>query len=108
MSATHPRMLFDIPLPLELFSEAASGRDKNSSSSTKQSSSPMLGPSIVSRELSNPLLRLYDNFCILKKGKPIAALMSYGLRDLGYITNLSGSQNSPAMRKYNTNSIENS
>ena len=56
MSITQPRTLFDVPLSLWLFSEAANSKNKNSSPSAKRSFSPMLPASIMPKELSNPLL----------------------------------------------------
>ena len=62
MSATQAGITFEVPLPSALFSETASGEDKNSSLSVKRSSSPKLPQSIVSREPSNPLLRPSGNY----------------------------------------------
>ena len=68
ISATQPKTPFDILLPLGLFCETASSRDKNSSLSAKGSSSPTLSPSIVPRKLSNPLLKPSGNYSKLRKG----------------------------------------
>ena len=105
-SAIQPGMPFDILLPLGLFSEEASGGDKNSSSSTKRSSLPTLPLSNVPREPSNPLLRPSSNYGKLKKRKPRAAFTSQGLGDLGYITDQYGSQDAFAMSKSNADGME--
>ena len=107
-SITQPRTPFDVPLPLELFSEIVSGGDKNSSPSAKGSSSPMLSPSIVPKEPSNLLLKSSGNYGKLRKGKPRAALISRGLGDLGYITNQYGSQGASIVSKSNANGTKNS
>ena len=107
-SATQPGTPFDVPLPWGLFSEAASGGDKNSSPSAKRSLSPTLPPSIVPREPSNPLLRPSGNYGKLRKGKPRAALTSRGLGDSGYITDQSGSQGASAVSKSNADGTESS
>ena len=108
MLATQPGTFFDVPLPSGLFSGAASGGDKNSSLSAKRNLSPTLPPNIVPRELSNPLFRPFGKYCKLKKGKPKAALMSWGLRDMGYITDQSGSQGASSLSKSNVNDMESS
>ncbi len=107
-SATQPRMPLDVPLPSGLFSEAASGGNKNSSLSAKKSSSLTLPPSTVFREPSNPLLRPSGNYGKLRKRKPRAAITSWGLEDLGYITDQSGSQGASAVIKSNADSTESS
>ncbi len=107
-SLIQPGMPLDVPLPSGLFSEAASGGDKNSSPSAKRSSSPTLPPSIVSRELSNPLLRPSGNYDKLRKEKSRAAITSLGLKDSGYITDQSGSQGASAVSKSNSDGTENS
>ena len=105
---TQPETLFDIPLLSRLFDEVASGRDKDSSFSTKRSLSSMLPPSIVPREPSNPLIRLNGNYGKQRKRKPRASFMSWHLRDLGYITDQSGSQDPSAVSKDNTDCLESS
>ena len=108
MSATQSKTPFDVLLPSWLFSETANEGDKNSSLSTKRSSSPILLPSIMPREPSNLLLRLSGNYGKPRKGKLRAALTSWGLEDLGYITDQSGSQGAFAVSKSNANGIESS
>ena len=75
-SAIQPGKPLDVPPPSKLFSKAASGGDKNSSPSAKSDTSPILPPSIVSRESSNFLLRPSGNNGKRKKRKPRAALTS--------------------------------
>ena len=106
--ATQLRMLFDVPLPLGLFSEAASDGNKNSNFCAKRSLSSTLPPSIMSREPSNSLLRPSNNYSKLKKRKPRAELMSWGLGDSGYITDQSGFQGASAVSKNNTDDTESS
>ncbi len=108
MSATQAGMTFEVPLPLPLFSQPASGEDKNSSLSVKRSSSPRLPQSIVSREPSNPLFRPSSNYYKLKKRKPRAALTSQGLGDSGYITDEFGSQCDSDVSKSNADGTESS
>ena len=107
-SATQPEIPFDVPLLSRLFNEAASGGDKNSSPSAKRNSSPTLPSIIVSRELSNLLLRPSDNYGKLRKEKPRAVLTSRGLKDSSYITDQSGSQKTSDVSKSNANGTENS
>ena len=107
-SATQSGTSLDVPLPLGLFSEVASGGDKNSSPSAKRSSSPTLPPNTVSREPSNPLLRPSGNYGKLRKRKPRAAITSWGLEDLGYITDQSGSQGASSVSKSNADGTESS
>ena len=60
------------------------------------------------REPSNSLLRPTSNYGILRKGKPKAALISWDLKDSGYITDQSEFQGVFAMSKSNANSIKSS
>ena len=108
ISATQPGTFFDIPLPSRLFGEAASDGDKNSSPFGKRSLLPLLLPIIVLKEPSNPFFKLFGNYRKLKKRKPRAALISWGLADLSYITYQSGSQRVFAVSKGNIDSMENS
>ncbi len=78
-SVTQPGTPLDVPLPLGLFSEAASDGDKNSNPSAKRSSLPTLPPNTVSREPSNLLLRPSGNYDKLRKGKTRTAFTSWGL-----------------------------
>ncbi len=105
-SATQPGTSFDVLLPSGLFSEAASGGDKNSSPSAKRSSSLTFPPSTVSREPSNPLLRPSGNYGKLRKRKLKAIFTSRGLGDSGYITDQSGSQGASAVSKTNPDGTE--
>ena len=68
----------------------------------------MLSPSIVPKEPSNPLLRLFGNYNKLRKGKPRVAFTSWSLRDSSYITNHSASQGVFAVSKSNANNTEGS
>lgn len=99
-SAIQLGMPFDIPLPLGLFSEAASGEDKNSSPLAKRSLSPTLPTYNVPREPSYRLLRPS------RKRKPKATLMFWGLEDSGIITDQSRSQGASLLSKSNANSME--
>ncbi len=62
----------------------------------------------MSREPSNPLLRPSGNYGKLRKGKPKTAITSRSLRDLGYITDQSGSQGASAVSKSNADGTESS
>ena len=108
MLATQSGMLFGIPLSSGLFGETASSRDKNSSLSTKKSSSLTLPASIIPKEPSNPLLRPIGNYGKLRKGKLRVALKSWGLENLGYIMDQSGSQGTSTVNKSNDDGTENS
>ncbi len=107
-SATQLGTPLDVLLPSGLFSEAANGRDKNSSPSTKRSSSSTLPPKTVSKEPSNLLLRPSGNYGKREKRKPRAAFTSRGLGDSGYITDQSGSQGAFAVSKSNADGTESS
>ena len=105
-SATQPGTLFDVLLPSGLFSEAASGGDKNSSFFAKRSLLPMLPSIIVPREPSNPLLRPSSNYSKLRKEKPRMPITSQGLRDSGYIIDQFGSQGAFVVSKSNVDNTE--
>ncbi len=98
----------DVLLPSGLFSETASGADKNFSLSAKKSSSSTLPPSTISKEPSNLLLRPSSNYGKLRKGKLRASVTSRGLGDSGYITDQSVSQGASVVSKSNADSTESS
>lgn len=83
--------LFDVLLLSEFFSETKSSGDKNSSQSEKRNISPILLPSIMSKELLNFFSRLFDNYSKLKKRKSRAIFMFWSLKDLYYIIDHFGS-----------------
>ena len=60
------------------------------------------------KEPSNPIPRPSGNYDKLRKEKPRTALIFWGLRDLGYITDQSGSQGASAMSKSNVDGMESS
>ena len=101
-------MSFDDLLLLGLFNKAISGKDKNSNLFAKKALSPMLPPSIMPRELSNPLLGPSGNYGKLKNRKSRAALTSWSLEDSSYITDQAESQGAFAMSKNNTNNTKSS
>ncbi len=107
-STSQPETSIDVPLPSGLFSEVASGGDKNSSLSAKRSSSPRLPPSTVCREPSNFLPKPSCNYSKLRKRKLWAAFTSPGLGDSGYITDQFGSQGASAVSKSNADGTESS
>lgn len=107
-SSIQPRMLLDVLLLLRLFNKATSDRDKNFSPSIKRSILSTLSPNIVPREPSNLFFRSSSNYGKLREKKPRAALMSWGLRNLSYIIDYSGSQDTFFVSKGNTNCMKNS
>lgn len=75
-SDTQSRTPLDVLLLPRLFGEATNGGNKNSSLSAKKNTSPTLALSILLRELSNHLFRLFRNYGKPKKKKSKSTLTS--------------------------------